>query len=522
MRHTRLMLTIGLVSVTIGGALAQELTVDVAEGRLRGIEEDGVRVFKGIPYAAAPVDALRWMPPQPVRPWDGVRDATEFGPDCYQPPYPKTSLYYREPRPMSEDCLSRNVWSAAAPADERPVMVWIHGGALTRGSGATPAYNGAELARRGVVLVTINYRLGPFGFLAHPDLTAESSHGASGNYGVLDQIAALRWVKENIDAFGGDPERITIFGESAGSWSVCALMATPLSEGLFHRAIGQSGGVFGAMGRLHAEADGQESAHAAGLRFAEALGVDSAESMRAVSPERLLEVFFHEGAEYPSRGIVDGWVFSEAIRHTFANGRQHAVPVIVGSNADEMTSLTPKERVPRTMDRLRAYVERSYPGLEKEYFRLYPAENDEAAARSFLASMRDRAFTWQMRQWARSMGNVDEEAYLYYFTRVPPIENNAYYGAFHAAEIRYAFGNVDVEDEGYEREDVALSDAISQYWVNFAATGTPNGDGLPTWPAYDEDSEPYMILGDRIRSDTRLLRDQLDFIGKQIEAGLTE
>lgn len=506
-------LTTIAVLLTAAVAWAQGPTVTVTGGTIEGAIEDGVKVFKGIPYAAPPVRELRWRPPAPVEPWAGVRAATAFSPDCPQAKYSEDSLYYRPPRPQDEDCLCLNVWTAAEPGDDRPVMVWIHGGALTRGSGAVPTYDGTSMAQKGVVLVTINYRLGALGFMAHPDLTAESEHGSSGNYGFLDQIAALRWVQENIEKFGGDPDRVTIFGESAGSWSVCALQATPLSKGLFHRAIGQSGGLFGPMRYLSDAKHGQKAAEQVGLRFADALGAEDAAGLRAMPADRIVSVFFDppDQQSFSIGGNVDGWVFPDEIRSIFAVGRQHDVPVIVGSNADEMTSLTSRGRIPGTIEQLKEYVDRQYALLSEDFFEVYPADTDEDAAGTFLASARDRAFSWQMRTWARRMENVDSEAYLYFFTRVPPIENSEYYQAFHAAEIAYVFGNLNPDVE-YTAVDRRLSNAMTQYWINFATSGNPNGEDLETWPAYNTVTEPYLILGDEIETDNHLLRDQLDFI----------
>jgi para-nitrobenzyl esterase len=249
--------------------------VKVEGGLISGTTADGVRSFKGIPYAAPPVGELRWKAPQPIVSWQGVRACNAFGPDCPQAPYTQNSLYYSAPRPQSEDCLYLNVWTAANANAKRPVLVWIHGGALTRGSGATPTYDGTNFAKQGVVLVTINYRLGPLGYLAHPELTSESPQHASGNYGVLDQIAALKWVQKNIAAFGGDPNNVTIFGESAGSWSVNVLVAAPLAKGLFQRAIGESGSTFGPLPKLTAAEQG-------GVAFAKAAGADSLQALRAV------------------------------------------------------------------------------------------------------------------------------------------------------------------------------------------------------------------------------------------------
>src|SRR5215475_9858277 len=272
MLRNLILLAIGLVFALSGSALTANDTVRVEGGLISGSVVDGVRSYKGIPFAAPPVGELRWKAPRPVGAWEGVRECDAFGPDCPQAPYSESSIYYSPPRKQSEDCLYLNVWTAAKAGEKRPVMVWIHGGALTRGSGATGAYDGTALAKKGVVLVTVNYRLGPLGYLAHPELTAESPNRSSGNYGVLDQIAALKWVKRNIAAFGGDPGRVTIFGVSAGSWSVNVLVASPLAKGLFHRAIGESGGSFGPMTRLKEDMPKMPAAEKIGESFAKAAG----------------------------------------------------------------------------------------------------------------------------------------------------------------------------------------------------------------------------------------------------------
>jgi para-nitrobenzyl esterase len=489
-------------------------TVAVAGGTIRGAEGDGVRVFKGVPYAAPPVEELRWKPPAIVVPWDGIRDATEFSPDCPQVSFDPTSFYHRPPSPQSEDCLCLNVWTAARPGEKRPVMVWIHGGGLTAGSGATPVYDGANFARQGVVLVTINYRLGPLGYLAHPGLSLESPHGSSGNYGLLDQIAALEWIRANIAAFGGDPDRVTIFGQSAGSWSVCALVASPLARGLFHAAIGQSGGSFDRMRYLNEERHTWESAESVGERFAAALGVDGVEGMRRVSAERLLDVFFRvAGREgFATGGIVDGWVLPEDVSTIFAKRERNAVPVIVGSNADETTLLTPRHKVPATIEQLRQFVSRWYAGYEDEFFAAYPAATDDEAAGAYLAATRN-TYTLQMRDWARGTLAAGRPAWRYFFTRVPPIPGSEYNGAYHAAEIAYVFGNLD-PDLGYTGQDEKLSDAMHRYWINFAVTGDPNGEGLPEWPAYDAWSDNYLELGDSIRAGGHLLTDELAFLDR--------
>src|SRR4051812_39235676 len=308
-------------------AVAGSDTVTVDGGRLRGTSADGVRVFKGIPFAAAPIGARRWKEPEPVVAWSGVKNADTFGAQCMQEPYPEGSPYASASPPpaMSEDCLYLNVWTAAKAGDKRPVMVWIHGGAWTRGSGSTPTYNGAALARKGVVVVTTNYRLGVLGFLAHPELTKESPNHASGNYAILDHIAALKWVQKNIAAFGGDPTRVTIFGESAGSWSVNVLHATPLAKGLFHRAIGESGGQFAGNPSL-------AQAERRGVALADAVGARTLAELRALPADQLLGV-----EAFRAIANVDGYVLPEDVRTIFGRKRHNDVPVLVGSNANEMT-----------------------------------------------------------------------------------------------------------------------------------------------------------------------------------------
>jgi len=475
-------------------------SVSVEGGSILGATAEGVHSFKGIPFAAPPVGDLRWKPPQSVVAWDGVRECIAYGDSCPQKPYPAGSLYARKPEKQSEDCLYLNVWTTELGADaKRPVMVWIHGGGLTRGSGANTVYDGANLARKGVVLVTINYRLGPLGYMAHPELTEESPKSASGNYGVLDQIAALKWVQQNIANFGGDPGRVTIFGESAGSWSVNVLVATPLASGLFHRAIGQSGGSFGPGTPLSA-------AEKKGVEFMEAAGAESLQQLRSLSAEQLLAVNASR-----TRSVVDGWVLPDTVRSIFAAGKQNNVPVIVGSNADEMTSLTNPATIPRTREALRKRIEAELGELAGEFEALYPAETDADAARAWLDSRRDRGFSVQMRVWARMTATGNSQAYLYQFTRVPPIPNSEYFGAFHAAEIAYAFSNINRLPSQYAELDNKLSDTISAYWVKFAATGDPNGEGLPAWAAYNPDDEPYQDLGDTVETKNHLLKDQLDF-----------
>ena len=461
----------------------------------------GVRVYKGIPFAAPPVGDLRWKAPRPPAAWQGVRQAVKFAPFCSQTPYPRASIYYVAAEQPREDCLYLNIWTAARSNKERrPVMVWIHGGGFTRGSGSVSTYDGNALAQKGVVLVTVNYRVGLFGFFAHPELTRESDRSASGNYGLLDQIAALQWVQKNIAAFGGDPGRVTVFGESAGSWSVNYLMASPLAKGLFQRAIGESGAGFGVMRTL-------PEAEAMGTKFAASTGADSIQALRAMSADALLKNPA-AGGFWPN---VDGWMLPEDVSTIFAKGKQNDVPLLAGSNADEGKSLTvwPADGTAASfIDAAR----RRFGSKADEYLKLYPAGSNEEAKASFYASYRDERFGWQMRTWVRAAAKTGKsKGYLYYFSRVPPGPESARYGAFHAGEIAYVFRNLH-PPRPWQDIDRKLSDAMSAYWVNFAATGDPNGKGLTTWPVYQESSDVALEFGDTVAPVRALHRAALDFV----------
>jgi para-nitrobenzyl esterase len=454
--------------------------VRVEQGQLSGVQgtDPSVRVYKGIPFAAPPVGDLRWRAPKPAADWPGVRKADQFSATCMQTPYAEGSLYRSAPQPVSEDCLYLNIWTAAKSASEkRPVMVWIHGGAFTRGSGSTPTYNGENFAKKGVVLVTINYRLGIFGFFAHPELTAESEHHSSGDYGILDEIAALQWVQKNIAAFGGDPKNVTIFGESAGSWAVNVLVASPLTKGLFQRAIGESGGNFNVMTKL---ADLEKSGARAG----------TIQDLRAKSADDVLKMTGGFSVN------VDGWLLPTDVMTIFEKGQQNDVPVLMGSNADEGTAFMPPKT---TLTAFQATAKQRFGDHADQMLKIYPATSDDEAWKASAALMRDTTFGLQMRTWARMQTKTGKShAYLYYFSRVPPGPLSQHYGAFHASEISYVFGTGDLGRRNWQEYDRKLSDVMSSYWVNFATTGDPNGKGLPVWPVYDEKKDLAMGLGDEI------------------------
>jgi para-nitrobenzyl esterase len=496
--------------------------LQVEGGYLSGMQIDadaGITAFLGVPFAEPPTGELRFRPPQPTKGWAALWEAVAPGPACRQAPYPEGS-FYEDSSPseeQDEDCLYLNLWTGAAEQSERrPVMVWIHGGALTRGSASTPIYDGTALARKGVVVVGVNYRLGPFGYLAHPALSRESEHGSSGNYGVLDQIAALRWVRDNIELFGGDPERVTIFGESAGSWSVNALLASPLAKGLFQRAIGQSGGLFAATAHLSEDAPGQPSGETIGRNFAEQLGIsdgpNAAAALRAASADDMLALAQQPRA-FRTRPVVDGWVLPQSIRDTFAAGAQADVPVIVGSNADEGTSLfgggaSVAERYEQAMKQ--RFGEHSDAALA-----VYPADGDGGADRAWLTSLGDQMFTWEMRTWARLSSKVSSPAWLYFFSHAPPRPDRDRYGAYHAAEIAYAFGNPDALGLELEPADRRLAEAMSSYWVAFAATGEPEVDGLPTWAPYSEnEGKVYLELGSELRAGSDLRGPAIELLDR--------
>ena len=489
-----------------------------------------VRVYRGIPYAAPPVGDLRWRPPQPVEPWEGVREATRFASQCWQgdgasPDYAFLQMNPRSNR--SEDCLYLNIWSPPPSDALRPVMVWIHGGSFLGGSASDLGYQGANLARQGVVVVTINYRLQLFGFLAHPLLSKEDPHGSSGNYGILDQIAALRWVQRNISAFGGDPNNVTIFGESAGAFSVNYLVASPLAEGLFHRAIGQSGGRFLPMRDLRNAEPYNLSAEAVGLTAAEALGVDTnedaIETLRKILAEKLVEAMNATmrqtgAAPRPNR---DGWGFPRGVCEIFRRGEHNDVPVVVGWNADEGTDLV-HPWAPADVAKYREDVRQQFGDFAEEFLELHEVEDDEDARRAHFESYTDGEMAWHMLTWSRmTTKHGRSPAYLYLFSRVPPGATAERYGAYHTAEIFYVFGNLNLGKPPFEpprighhpyvQIDRDLSKTMMSYWINFAKTGDPNGDGLPAWPEFSGEREELLEFGDRIQRRSRVRAKYFDF-----------
>lgn len=495
---------------------------ETRQGTLLG-ERAGVNgsvgVFKGIPYALPPVGERRWRAPGPPAGWQGERLATDFGPDCMQQTYPQGSFFYRPARLSSEDCLYLNVWAPESEPEQEPlpVMVWLHGGALTRGSGAMNTYDGTNLADKGVVLVTANYRLGVFGYLAHPELVAESpeysdGHYTAGNYGVLDQIQVLRWVQENIEAFGGDPNNVTIFGESAGAWSVHFLTASPLANGLFHKAIAQSGARMDMRVELDRHSSAGQSATASGAQLGEQLGVDGLAGLRALPAHELLESATTAG--FRTDGIVDGWVIPEQPYTLFAEGRQNRVPVLVGFNRDEGTTLGAAETLPGTAAAYESQVRSVYGDFADMMLEVYPSDDIRGSS---LASFRDIRFGWHMVTWANMTRYVDQPAYLYYFTHRPPGPRAQELGAYHAAEIPYVFNNLHTLRNAPASSDAALAEAMSDYWVSFARDGVPSAAGQPRWRPYSNAERHYLLFGPRISAEEDLLIDHWPVIDRVMD-----
>jgi len=459
-----------------------------------------VRVFKGIPFAAPPLGDLRWRPPQPPAHWEGVRKAEEFSPVCMQNRFPGANTSGPAP---SEDCLYLNVWTAAKSASEkRPVIVWTYGGAFTSGAGSVPMYNGEALAAKGVVVVTYNYRLGVFGFLAHPELTKESGHNASGNYAMMDFDTVLHWVQKNIAAFGGDPKRVTIDGESAGAMLTSAMVGSPMGKGLFQRAIAQSGAWMGInLGHMTSRAQAEEN----GQKLAQSVGAASIADLRAKPADELLK---------NGRGfwgiIVDGWYVTEDLSLTFAHNKENDVDILVGSNRDEGTFFAR----PGTgnAEQFTSTAKRRFGDLADNYLKLYPAVSNDEAYTSQLAASRDE-FGWHMRTWAQMQAHRGKgKAYLYYFTHVPPsAPGQPSRGATHTADLQYMFSN-QPPNLTWTDVDKKLADTMSSYWVNFAATGNPNAKGLPQWPAYGEkgNTQP-IVLGDTVEVGTGIDAKMLSF-----------
>ena len=470
-----------------GQSFAQQPSpVKVQEGMVQGTLDDGLTVYKGIPFAAPPVGDLRWKAPQPAAKWEGVKQTTKYAPAAFQGGNP--------PSGKSEDCLYLNIWTPAKSANEKiPVLVWIYGGGFSFGSTAEPGYNGGKLAKKGVVLVSIAYRVGQLGFLAHPELSAENPDHVSGNYGILDQIAGLQWVKNNIAAFGGDPNRVTIFGESAGGISVSMLCASPLAKGLFQGAISESGGSFGPTRAKTFPGENMKTlkqAEADGIAYVQKVGVSSVAELRKMEADKL-PMGMGMGGGWP---ITDGVVIPDDQHRLYEAGKYNDVPVLIGYNSDEGASFS-REKTP---EEYYAGVKTRYGKFADDLIKAYPAtENSVPKTARDLA--RDAAFGWQTWSWARLQSQTGKsKVYLYYFDQHPdyPKDSPRYgYGSPHGQEVGYVFMNLDASNPQTTKSDLEISEAMGTYWTNFAKYGDPNGQGVPAWPVFSDKTPDVMYLG---------------------------
>ncbi len=484
----RALLATALVAATAEAATAPVVTTSA--GALRGAAQGDIVVFRGIPFAAPPVGALRWRPPQPPAAWDGVRDATKFGPACPQILRPGAPEL-----PQSEDCLTLNVYApATAPQGGLPVMVWIHGGGFTQGAGSLPAYDGTSFARQGVVLVTLNYRLDRLGRFGHPALTRAQAGEGLANYGLMDQVQALGWVRDNIAAFGGDPQQVTIFGHSAGGVSVNFLMAVPAARGLFQRAIAQSGGVaIEVTQRLREPAGRFPALEKDGVEVAASVGI--ADDERAPEKLRALDVaqilaFKHENNS--TNPVVDGTFVPEDIGRVFHEGRQHAVPYLTGIDSWEASLIRRFNLPPQA-------VLFDVPAARAR--EVYGPLDDRALTEAYFSDVLFLAPAWTL---AADMAAAKEPAWLYYYSYVDDALRGTVPGAAHGDEVGHLFQQARRPDGALSAHDLDVSAPLRRYWLNFARNGDPNGADLPRWPPFNRDKPVTMEFGER-----PVLRDAL-------------
>ncbi|MFT4862360.1 MAG: para-nitrobenzyl esterase [Pseudohongiellaceae bacterium] len=515
-------LILSLSVPAMGQVLTAETTTGVYQGRGSSVVS-AVTEFLGIQYAAPPIRDLRWRPPVAAIPFAGVRTANEVGPACWQVQNSDASIYARGDLERSEDCLYLNTFSGAAqPSDSLPVMVWFHGGSNTAGHAGAKIFDGANLAARGAVVVTANYRLGPLGFLAHPGLTDESEHSSSGNYGLLDQVAVLEWVRSNIAKFGGDANRVTIFGQSAGGTDVCLLMASPLAEGLIDGVIGQSPGCIKLTRGLN---DGENSGHQLGIRFANQLKLSGSsasvvQQLRALDPATVTAAPGVGGAT-----IIDGWVVPQAPYQAFADGALNRIPIMVGALADEnfgLMQLAPSINAEQLSEYLDASFGSSAPQVKRSYRSII--ETSPSDARKEIAA--DNSFLLSSRMWARLVRERGDSAFVYYFSRPAPVfrlyrpelpdvnsDGGARtLGAYHSADLAYVFNTTTLVGIGWDDADHALSNLMADYWVSFASNGNPNRDGLPPWPVYDPVADNVQVFDERPGAREHPKKAQLDLL----------
>lgn len=493
-----------LLFLSISG-FAQNL-VNTANGKVEGYTKEGLRIFKGIPFAASPVGELRWKAPQAVQNWEGIKKCTEFSASPIQNKptsfYAWTEEFIAKPEPLSEDCLYLNVWTTAkSPKDKQPVMVWIYGGGLSSGSANCDIYDGEEMAKKGVVFVSINYRVGILGFMAHPELSKESGYGSSGNYGILDQIAALKWVQKNIAVFGGDPSNVTIAGQSAGAFSVNALIATPLSKGLFHKAIPQSGGLLSGM-----LSQNLEQAESRGSKFMELAKANSIADLRKIPAEELQKL---SGNREAGRfGItMDGYVLPADILAHFKNGKHNQVPLLTGWVTGDGSFLGESKM---TLEEYKKEAQTKYGDRVNEYLRIFPAStNDE------VKSMKQKQMLINFAAMPSHLLALytQQPAYVYQFSHIPTNKpDSPDYGAFHTSEVPFALHTLHKWQRPWKAIDKEIENMMSTYWVNFAKTGNPNGAGLPEWKTYDKETGNILEFGNDPAVKAGLFKKEFDFL----------
>jgi para-nitrobenzyl esterase len=503
------LMTAGILSFRIPGESLDIIKTDA--GAISGLRNDqgDIRIFKGIPFAAPPVGALRWKAPQPVTPWKGVRKCLAFGPSPMQAkpaPFAMWTEEYLIPKePIGEDCLYLNVWTGARSAkDKRPVLVWIYGGGFVSGGSAVPIYDGEAMAKKGVIFVSINYRVGLFGFFAHPELTRESGKNASGNYALMDAIAALDWVKKNIAAFGGDPSNVTIAGQSAGSFLVNCLVASPLGKGLFQKAIGESGASF------TSPYPSLQKAEEDGLLLGKSLNANTLADLRNLPADVIQKKT--QGLRGP---IIDGYVLPYSIGDIFSKGGENKVSLITGWNEDEGIMFGPK----RPAESYVKDVHEKYGADASTALAYFPGDNDSIAAVSQMRLARDGTFGVQNYAWASQQSGNGAKVFVYRFARRLPAGPGAPdYGAFHTGEVPYAYNNLRFVHRPWKDGDYKLADIMSSYWTNFAKTGDPNGKGLPEWPGFNRRDKMILQLNDPCFAEKLPDADALDFLFKKMTA----
>ena len=485
-------------------------TLQIESGLISGTKDlkSEVVSFKGIPFAAPPVGDLRWKAPQQAKSWNGVKECKTFSASAMQAkPMPFsmwTAEFIAPSEPLSEDCLYLNVWTAAKSSSEkRPVIVFIHGGAFTSGSGSVPVYDGTAMAQKGVVFITINYRVGIFGFFSHPELSKESASKTSGNYGLLDQIEALKWVQKNIAAFGGDPNRVAIAGQSAGAFSVNYLVASPLAKGLFQRAIAESGGSILPTNPLSGQQN-LKDAEQRGIEFARSMKVNSIAELRAKTSTELMAV------RAMTSPIVDGYVIPEPVYKILSTGKQNDVPVLMGWNANEGNFGGQLQSALKFKQQARE----NFGEKADEFLKLFPSGTEAEAEQSQIILSGLQTFGVQAYAWMNLQNKTGKSSvFMYHFERVVPYrEDQKPFGAFHTGEVPYAYNNLHMSNRPWEKPDIQLAETMSSYWANFAANGDPNGPNVPKWDACSPKNLKAMILAEKTEIKELPQRDGLSFL----------